>query len=87
MYMSEPPTPKLNRWTITASPALIDDFRHLAREQKRSVNSELIWALEPDAKQEQRNAARAANASSLPLPALSDQAARANAALGAAPVP
>ena len=59
--MSEVPNPKLNRWTITVSPALIEEFRHLASEHKRSLNSELVWALEQYAKQEQRKAKREAN--------------------------
>lgn len=59
--MSEEPKAKLNRWTITVSPALIDEFRHLASEHKRSLNSELVWALEQYAKQEQRKAKREAN--------------------------
>jgi hypothetical protein len=56
--MSEASKPKLNRWTITVSPALIDEFRYLASEHKRSLNSELVWALEQYAKQEQRKAKR-----------------------------
>jgi hypothetical protein len=56
--MSEASKPKLNRWTITVSPALIDEFRHLASEHKRSLNSELVWALEQYAKAEQRKAKR-----------------------------
>jgi hypothetical protein len=56
--MSDVSKPKLNRWTITVSPALIDEFRHLAREHKRSLNSELVWALEQYAKAEQRKAKR-----------------------------
>ena len=57
--MSEVSKPKLNRWTITVSPALIDEFRHLASEHKRSLNSELVWALEQYAKAEQRKSKRA----------------------------
>jgi hypothetical protein len=49
------------RWTLYADPALIETFRHLASEHKRSLNSELIWALEQYAKQEQRKAKRDAN--------------------------
>jgi hypothetical protein len=56
--MSEEPKAKLNRWTITVSPALIEEFRHLASEHKRSLNSELVWALEQYAKAEQRKAKR-----------------------------
>jgi hypothetical protein len=58
--MNEASKPKLNRWTITVSPTLIDEFRHLASEHKRSLNSELVWALEQYAKQEQRKAKREA---------------------------
>jgi hypothetical protein len=46
------------RWTIYADPALIEQFRQLAAWHKRSLNSELIWALEQYAKQEQRKAKR-----------------------------
>lgn len=46
------------RWTLYADPALIEQFRHLASEHKRSLNSELIWALEQYAKAEQRKAKR-----------------------------
>jgi hypothetical protein len=56
--MDKAPEPKLPRWTITVSPALIDEFRHLASEHKRSLNSELVWALEQYAKQERRKRKR-----------------------------
>jgi hypothetical protein len=46
------------RWTLYADPALIERFRHLAALQRRSLNSELIWALEQYAKQEQRKEKR-----------------------------
>ncbi|HEU5198389.1 MAG TPA: hypothetical protein VFU32_02060 [Ktedonobacterales bacterium] len=49
------------RWTLYADPALIDEFRHLASAHKRSLNSELIWALEQYAKAEQRKTKREAN--------------------------
>ena len=49
------------RWTLYADPALIDEFRHLASEHKRSLNSELVWALEQYAKQERRKAKRDAD--------------------------
>jgi hypothetical protein len=52
--MSEEPKAKLNRWTLTVSPALIDEFRHLASEHRRSLNSELVWALEQDVRAEKR---------------------------------
>jgi hypothetical protein len=56
---------KLKRWTIYADPALIDEFRHLASEHKRSLNSELIWALEQYAKQEKRKRKRDTDQESL----------------------
>ncbi|HEY7349680.1 MAG TPA: hypothetical protein VH599_15295 [Ktedonobacterales bacterium] len=59
--MEQSAKPKLPRWTITVSPALIDVFRTLAAEHKRSLNSELVWALEQYARQEQRKSKRAAN--------------------------
>ncbi len=46
--------PKFPRWTITVSPGLIDEFRILAAEHKRSLNSELVWALEQYAKTEKK---------------------------------
>ncbi|HEY7350622.1 MAG TPA: hypothetical protein VH599_20095 [Ktedonobacterales bacterium] len=52
--MKKSTEPKLPRWTITISPALIDEFRTLAAEHKRSLNSELVWALEQYAKAERR---------------------------------
>ena len=42
------------RWTLYADPTLIEQFRRLAALHRRSLNSELIWALEQYAKQEQR---------------------------------
>jgi hypothetical protein len=42
------------RWTLYADPALIDQFRQLAARHRRSLNSELIWALEQYAKAELR---------------------------------
>ena len=55
------PDTKPIRWTLYADPALIEQFRHLASGHKRSLNSELIWALEQYAKEEQRKAKREAN--------------------------
>ncbi len=54
--------PKFPRWTITVSPALIDEFRTLAAEHKRSLNSELVWALEQYAKAEKRKGKKDADA-------------------------
>ena len=45
---------KPRRWTLYADPALIDQFRQLAARHRRSLNSELIWALEQYAKAEKR---------------------------------
>jgi hypothetical protein len=39
-------------------PALLEQFRVLAAEHRRSLNSELVWALEQYAKAEQRKAKR-----------------------------
>ncbi|HEX6779181.1 MAG TPA: hypothetical protein VF099_13315 [Ktedonobacterales bacterium] len=52
--MDKAPEHKLPRWTITVSPALIDEFRTLAAEHRRSLNSELVWALEQYVRAEQR---------------------------------
>ena len=60
--MSEEPKPKLNRWTITVSPTLIDEFRQLASEHRRSLNSELVWALEQYVRAEKRKGKRDADA-------------------------
>lgn len=61
----QPSEQKLPRWTITVSPALIDTFRTLASEHRRSLNSELVWALEQYVKQEQRKGKRNADAQSV----------------------
>jgi hypothetical protein len=53
------------RWTISADPALIEHFRHLAVWHKRSLNSELIWALEQYAKSEQRKRKQAGDQESV----------------------
>ena len=39
-------------------PALLEQFRALAAEHRRSLNSELVWALEQYAKAEQRKTKR-----------------------------
>ncbi len=49
------------RWTLYTDPALIEQFCHMASEHKRSLNSELVWALEQYARQEQQKAKREAN--------------------------
>jgi hypothetical protein len=46
-------------------PALLDQFRQLAAEHRRSLNSELVWALEQYAKQEQRKRKRDADQESV----------------------
>ena len=53
MYMKTYDTKPI-RWTLYADPALIELFRQLATLHRRSLNSELIWALEQYAKAEQR---------------------------------
>ncbi|HLW03122.1 MAG TPA: hypothetical protein VKT82_31030 [Ktedonobacterales bacterium] len=63
--MEQSTKPKLPRWTITVSPALIDEFRGLASEHKRSLNSELVWALEQYAKAERRKGKKDADAQSV----------------------
>ncbi len=57
--------PRFPRWTITVSPTLIDEFRTLAAEHKRSLNSELVWALEQYAKAERRKGKRDADTQSV----------------------
>jgi hypothetical protein len=54
--------PTLPRWTVTVPPALMDTFRALAAEQKRSLNRVLVWALEQYAKAERRKEKRNADA-------------------------
>jgi hypothetical protein len=61
----ETPDTKPKRWTISADPTLIEQFRQLAALHKRSLNSELIWALEQYAKGEQRKRKRDANQESI----------------------
>lgn len=63
--MSEEHKPKLNRWTITVSPALIDEFRQLASEHRRSLNSELVWALEQYVYDQKRKEKRDADQESM----------------------
>ncbi len=63
--MGEEPKAKLNRWTITISPALVDEFRRLASEHRRSLNSELVWALEQYVRQEQQKGKRDADQKSV----------------------
>lgn len=53
------------RWTLYAHPALIEQFRQLAALHRRSLNSELIWALEQYAKVEQRKGKRNADQESV----------------------
>jgi hypothetical protein len=45
---------KTQRWMLYLPPALLDQFRTLASAHRRSLNSEMIWALEQYAKAEQR---------------------------------
>ncbi len=49
---------KSQRWMLYLPPALLEQFRVLAAEHRRSLNSELVWALEQYAKAEQRKAKR-----------------------------
>jgi Arc-like DNA binding domain len=42
-------------------PALLEQFRTLSAAHRRSLNSELVWALEQYAKQEQRRGKRDAD--------------------------
>lgn len=53
------------RWTLYADPALIDQFRQLATLHRRSLNSEMVWALEQYAKAEQRKGKRDADTQSV----------------------
>jgi hypothetical protein len=57
--------PKLPRWTITVAPALIDEFRTLAAEHRRSLNSELVWALEQYVRAEKRKGKKDADTQSV----------------------
>ena len=49
---------KSQRWMLYLPPTLLEQFRALAAEHRRSLNSELVWALEQYAKAEQRKAKR-----------------------------
>ena len=64
MYMKTS-DPKPIRWTLYAAPALIEQFRQLAALHRRSLNSELIWALEQYAHAEQRKGKRDADPQSV----------------------
>ena len=44
--MDTPPEPRWPRWTITISPAMMDEVPLLAAAPRRSSSSELVWALE-----------------------------------------
>ena len=63
--MDMPSEHKLPRWTITVSPTLIDEFRHLAAAHRRSLNSELVWALEQYVQAEKRKRKRDADQESV----------------------
>ena len=56
--METPPERKTQRWMLYLPPALLGQFRQLAAEHRRSLNSELVWALEQYAKQEKRKRKR-----------------------------
>jgi hypothetical protein len=60
--MDKAPEHKLPRWTMTVSPAVIDEFRALAAQHRRSLNSELVWALEQYVRAEKRKGRRNADA-------------------------
>jgi hypothetical protein len=59
--MDTPSERKTQRWMLYLPPALLDQFRQLAAAHRRSLNSELVWALEQYAKQEQRKERRNAD--------------------------
>jgi Arc-like DNA binding domain len=52
---------KTQRWMLYMPPALLDQFRTLASAHRRSLNSEMIWALEQYAKAEQLKGRRDAD--------------------------
>ena len=43
---------KTQRWMLYLPPALLEEFRRLSVAHRRSLNSEMIWALEQYAKAE-----------------------------------
>jgi len=49
---------KSHRWTLYVSPTLIEQFRSLAAQHRRSLNSELVWALEQYVRAEKRKGQR-----------------------------
>ena len=59
--MSDTTERKSQRWMLYLPPALLEQFRVLASEHRRSLNSELVWALEQYAKAEQRKGNRDAD--------------------------
>jgi hypothetical protein len=56
---------KSQRWMLYLPPALLEQFRHLASAHRRSLNSELVWALEQYAKVEQQKGDRDADQESV----------------------
>ena len=52
---------KSQRWMLYLPPALLEQFRTLAAEHRRSLNSEMVWALEQYAKAERRKGRRDAD--------------------------
>jgi Arc-like DNA binding domain len=53
---------KTQRWMLYVPPALLEQFRTLSAAHRRSLNSELVWALEQYAKLERRKRSRDADA-------------------------
>ena len=53
---------KSQRWMLYLPPVLLEQFRTLAAAHRRSLNSEMVWALEQYAKAEQRKGKRDADA-------------------------
>ena len=57
--------PTNRRWTVYLPADLLERLRQSATLHRRSLNSELVWALEQYARQEQRKGQRDADQESL----------------------
>jgi hypothetical protein len=66
MYMKTTTSDPTNRrWTVYLPADLLERLRQSAVEHRRSLNSELVWALDQYSKQEQRKGKRNADAQSV----------------------
>jgi transposase len=79
--------PTNRRWTVYLPADLLERLRQSATLHRRSLNSELVWALDQYAQAEKRKRKRDADQESVSVSPVSDAQAGANPALCAAPLP